>query len=74
MGGWCVATEKAFKTALRKLGWHMYRDGETKRLVTNCYRREIAGLSKKLGLPLEVVAENGSMVKAAAVECTAIGH
>lgn len=52
----------------------MYRDGETKRLVTNCYRREIAGLSKKLGLPLEVVAENGSMVKAAAVECTAIGH
>ncbi len=61
-------TEKAYKTELRKRGWFVYRDAETGRLVTNLYAQEVPGLAKDLGMELEIVASNGPMVKAAAVE------
>lgn len=61
-------TEKAYKTALRKRGWFVYRDVETGRLVTNLYAQEVPGLAKDLGMELEIVESNGPIVKAAAVE------
>lgn len=61
-------TERAYKAALRKLGWFVYRDPDTGRLVTNLYAREVPKLAKSLGMELEIVSSNGPMVKAAAVE------
>ncbi|MYM92622.1 hypothetical protein [Duganella vulcania] len=63
--------EKQFKAAMRKAGWQVYRDSETGRLVTNLYRREVAGLSEKIGMALEIVCSEGSMVKASPVEVVA---
>lgn len=60
--------EKQFKRALRKRGWHVYRDEDSGRLVTNAYPREVARLSQQLGMPLEIVSPPGLLVKVAAVE------
>jgi hypothetical protein len=64
--------EKAFKTAMRKRGWHVYRHEETGRLVTNLYRNEVEGLSKSLGIPLEVLPGSGSLAMASPAEPTAL--
>lgn len=64
--------EKSFKAAMRKIGWHVYRDDETGRLVTNCYEREVLELSKRIAMLLEAAASNGAMVKAAPVEPAAV--
>lgn len=63
-----TSTEKDFKAAMRKIGWHVYRDEESGRLVTNLYRCEVSDLSKKIGMALEVVGNQGTMVKTSCVE------
>lgn len=66
----CAKTplEKAFKAAMRKIGWHVCRHEKSGRLVTNLYRNEVEGLSKRLGIPLEVIPGSGSLVMASPAE------
>jgi|JI10StandDraft_1071094.scaffolds.fasta_scaffold569755_1 hypothetical protein len=64
--------EKAFKAAMRKIGWHVHRHEESGRLVTNLYRNEVEGLSKRLGIPLEVIPCSGSLVRASPAEPIAL--